>query len=91
MTIMPVPETTMREQNRASFWKHKIRLSRQGFIMQPESKSASVQAASQYQFGFCIDAAYARHHATAHVWRHDVSQGRRSGRRAPDDKPVLSI
>ena len=59
---MRMPEATMHKDHSIVFWKNKIRLARQAFIMQPVAVASGKEAFSYYEVGFCILSPNAGHH-----------------------------
>jgi hypothetical protein len=62
---MPVPEATMHKNDGTAPLKDYIRLAGKIFAMQPIAITPLMQPRSDQQFGFCVLASDACHHAAA--------------------------
>ena len=75
--VVLVPETSVCEDDTSMLGKHHIRFPRQILPVQPEAKSACMQAAPKNQFGLRIPAPDSTHVEPALLFRQDISHGRR--------------
>lgn len=76
MTIVPVPEASVRKENSSVSGKDDIRLSWKGTIMQPEPKPGRMQTTSQRKLRLSVLAPDAGHHPTADLRSNNVSHER---------------
>jgi hypothetical protein len=79
VTVMAVPEATVRKYHCPISGKNQVWFPWQARIVQAESKTESVQSPSQYHFGLGIFSPNPGHHPASRFGRNVISHWRPSG------------
>lgn len=73
MTVVPVPETSMRKQNRAKLRKDEIGFAGQPALMEPEPETRRMKPPPENHFRLGVGAPDAGHHPASDFNGYDVS------------------